>query len=70
MAAYRRVYDSRHLQTDCQELGSAANPTLGNRIWATFIFYLAVIKWQMKIVNSSRRCGAVGSGIEVAVDAG
>ena len=24
MAAYRRVYDSRHLQADCQELGSAA----------------------------------------------
>jgi len=23
MAAYRRVYDSRHLQADCQELGSA-----------------------------------------------
>jgi len=23
MAAYRRVYDSRHLQTDCQEPGSA-----------------------------------------------
>ena len=21
MAAYRRVYDSRHLQTDCQEQG-------------------------------------------------
>jgi len=26
MAAYRRVYDSRHLQTDCQEPGSAAEP--------------------------------------------
>ena len=23
MAAYHRVYDSRHLQADCQELGSA-----------------------------------------------
>ena len=23
MAAYRRLYDSRHLQADCQELGSA-----------------------------------------------
>jgi len=23
MAAYRRVYDSRHLQADCQEQGSA-----------------------------------------------
>jgi len=24
MAVYRRVYDSRHMQADCQELGSAA----------------------------------------------
>ena len=36
MAAYRRVYDSRHLQADCQEPGSAQEPTLGNRVWATF----------------------------------
>ena len=26
MAAYRRVYDSRHLQADCQEPGSAQEP--------------------------------------------
>ena len=26
MAAYRRVYDSHHLQADCQELGSALEP--------------------------------------------
>ena len=26
MAAYRRVYESRHLQADCQELGSAPEP--------------------------------------------
>jgi len=26
MAAYRRVYDSRHLQADCQEQGSAPEP--------------------------------------------
>ena len=26
MAAYRRVYDSHHLQADCQEPGSAAEP--------------------------------------------
>ena len=25
-AAYRRVYDSRHLQADCQEPGSAPKP--------------------------------------------
>jgi len=26
MAAYRRVYDCRHLQADCQEPGSAPEP--------------------------------------------
>ena len=26
MAAYRRVYDSSHLQADCQEQGSAPEP--------------------------------------------
>ena len=26
MAAYRRVYDFRHLQADCQEPGSAPEP--------------------------------------------
>jgi len=34
----RRVYDSRHLQADCQEPGSLRNPTLGNRVWAAFTF--------------------------------
>jgi len=38
MAANCRVYDSLHLQADCQEPGSAPEPyTLGNRIWATFL---------------------------------
>jgi len=27
-----RVYDSRHLQVDCQD--QLRNPTLGNRVWA------------------------------------
>ena len=26
MAAYRRIYESRHLQADCQEQGSAPEP--------------------------------------------
>jgi len=29
MATYRRVYDSRHLQADCQEPGSAPEPYVG-----------------------------------------
>ena len=32
---YPLVYDSRHLQADCQEPGSALD-TLGNQVWATF----------------------------------
>jgi len=28
MAAYRRVYDSRHLQAHCREPGSAPEPIL------------------------------------------
>ena len=39
MAAYRRVCDSRHLQADCQEPGSAPEPyTIDNRVRATFTF--------------------------------
>jgi len=37
MAAYRRVYDSRHLQADCQD--QLPNPMLGKRVWATFTFF-------------------------------
>ena len=33
MAAYRQVYDSRHLQADYQELGSAPEP------YPTFTFF-------------------------------
>ena len=40
MAAYRRVYDSRHLQADCQEPGPAREPYARYRVWATFTFYL------------------------------
>ena len=42
MAAYRRVYDSRHLQADCQNQDQLRNPMLGNRVWATFFYTLAV----------------------------
>ena len=39
MAAYRRVYDSRRLQADCKNRDQLRNPTLGNRVWATFTFF-------------------------------
>jgi len=39
MAAYRRVYDSHHLQADYQD--QLRNPTVGNRVWAaTFTFFM------------------------------
>ena len=38
MAAYRRVYDSRHLQAGCKEPGSAPEPKLGNCVRAAFTF--------------------------------
>jgi len=44
MAAYRQVYDSRHLKADCREPGSALEPsTLGNRVWAAFTFLFRII---------------------------
>ena len=43
MAAYRRVYDSRHLQADCQEPGSAPEPyARGNRVCATVLLLYSV----------------------------
>ena len=38
MAAYRRVYDSRHLQADCQEPGSAPEP-YARRSSMVYLFY-------------------------------
>jgi len=35
-----RVYDSRHLQADYKETGSAPKPYARNRVRATFIFYI------------------------------
>jgi len=42
MAAYRWVYDSRHLQADCQELGSAPKPyARQSSMGYLYLFYLA-----------------------------
>ena len=54
MAAYRRVYDLRHLQADCQELDWLRQPTLGNRVRATYTFFhtgLCSVKWYYKSAN-------------------
>ena len=43
MAAYRRVYDSRRLQADCQELGSAPEPyARQSSIGYLYLFILAL----------------------------
>jgi len=41
MTAYRRVCDSRHRQAN-RDLNrdQLPNPTLGNRVWATFTFFV------------------------------
>jgi len=39
MAAYRRVYDSRHLQADCQEPGSAPEPYAWQWIMGYLYFF-------------------------------
>ena len=39
MAAYRQVYDSRHLQAESKNRDQLQNPTLCNRLWATFTFF-------------------------------
>jgi len=39
--SYRRVYDSRHLQA-AKNRDQLRNPTLGNRVWATFTFLLTL----------------------------
>ena len=44
MAAYRRVYDSRHLQADCQKPGSGREPYLGYRVWATLSLHYDTIR--------------------------
>ena len=53
MAAYHRVYDSHHLQADCQEPGSAPEPYLGNRVWATFTFFMFQCSLQWCPVKTS-----------------
>jgi len=70
MAAYRRVYDSRHLQADCQEPGSAPET------YATFAVAnvarrptKTTVKW--KILGSqlgSRPCSNFANRLVVRLD--
>ena len=46
MAAYRRAYDSRHLtyRLTAKNRDQLQNPTLANRLWATFTFFIQSIR--------------------------
>jgi len=54
MAAYRRVYDSRHLicRLTAKIRDQLRNPTLGKRVWATYT-YLARIQLTLEFNPSS-----------------
>ena len=51
MAAYRRVCDSRHLQADCQEPGSAPEPYIGYS--STGYLYLYTATHTSRMILSS-----------------
>ena len=54
MAAYRRVYDSRHLQADCQEPGSALTLRSAIEYGLPFLLGLALDCW---LISSSKTGG-------------
>ena len=56
MAAYRLVYDSCHLQADCQEPGSAPGPYAGQSTMGYF-YLLAVITSVSRFSHSVVRRG-------------
>ena len=57
MAAYRLVYDSRHLQADCQEPGSAPGPYAPqSSIGYLYLFMQCMrcgLKLQQLVINRS-----------------
>ena len=65
---YRRVYDSRHLQADCQKSGSAPEPTVGNRVWATFTFLIYRTGTKLKKWEKRRKKLKMKIDFEVSVN--
>jgi len=49
MAAYRRVYDSHHLQADCQELGSAPEPYVRESSMG-YLYFLKIVSKFIEII--------------------
>jgi len=62
MAAYRRVYDSSHLQADCQEPGSAPEPYIRSAIeyGLPLPFYLYVLNHSVQ--QSTEHCERSATG--------
>jgi len=61
MAAYRRVYDSRRLQADCQELESAPEPYVRQSITGyLYLFYrgLRSVPILLALYSQILRCSA------------
>ena len=59
MAAYRRVYDSRHLQADCQEPGLAPEPNARQSSMGytfTFTFIETLVFAGGKLVGTRPEC--------------
>ena len=54
MTAYRRVYDSRHLQADCQEPGSASEPIRSAIEYGLPIYILECQKLVVACVYNAR----------------
>jgi len=49
MEAYRRIYDSRHLQVDCQEPGSAPEPYARQSSMGC-LFHHSIRLWQSTVM--------------------
>ena len=61
MAAYRRVYDSRHLQADCQEPGSALEPYARYSSMGYFyLFYVFLKLFTAILVRSDTLASCTG----------
>ena len=51
MAAYHRVYDSRHLRLTAKNRDQLRNPTLGNRLWATSTLFTE--GWALNVTTAT-----------------
>ena len=62
MAAYRRVYDSRHLQADCQEPGGISSGTVRSAVE----YWLAMrCSWQAYVAWLDERAAAAGHSVDL-----